>query len=202
MKKLKIAVTGGIGSGKSSLCAFFKEKGYPVFYSDSVAKELMVNSAEIKKKIIKHFGKESYSGEKLNREYLAGKVFSDPAKTELINSIVHPATTLEIQKRIEKEFLKKDIVFVESALVYEAKIHKNFNYVILVASSDENKIERVTKRDKSAPGSVMERINSQIPDEKKKLKADFVINNDSSLEELKMRGELILKVIENISKGE
>lgn len=202
MKKLKVAVTGGIGSGKSSLCALFKEKGYPVFSSDAVAKELMTGNPDIKKKIIKHFGKDSYTGEKLNREFLASKVFSNPEKTELINSIVHPATTEEIQNRIEKEFRKKDIVFVESALVYEAKIHKKFDYVILVASSDENKLARVTKRDKAAAASVEARMNSQIPDDKKKLRADFVINNDSTLEDLQKRGEFILAVIESISKGE
>lgn len=202
MKKLKIAVTGGIGSGKSSLCKLFINRGYAVFSSDAVAKEIMVLDEGVKKKIIKHFGKESYSDNKLNTEYLSKKVFSDPEKTALINSIVHPATTGAIQKRIEKEFEKKDIVFVESALVYEAKIHKNFDYVILVYSTDEEKISRVAKRDKVTPESILARMANQIPDDKKKLKADFVINNDSSVNELVKRGEFILKILESISIGE
>lgn len=202
MKKLKVAVTGGIGSGKSSLCKLFLDRGYPVFYSDAVAKDIMSNDDGVKKKIIKHFGKEAYLDNKLNTEYLAKKVFSNPEKTALINSIVHPATTSAIQKRIEKEFEKYNIVFIESALVYEAKIHKNFDYVILVYSADENKIARVTKRDKVDAGSVLERLANQIPDDKKKLKADFVINNDSSIKDLLSRGEFILKIIESISVGE
>ena len=202
MRKLKIAVTGGIGSGKTALCRFFQSRGYKVFFSDAVAKDIMASDAGVKKKIIKHFGKEAYNGSGLNKEYLASKVFTDPEKTKLINSIVHPATTLAVQKMIEKEFETKNIAFVESALVYEAKIDKNFDYVILVTSPDEAKIERVTARDKVSADRVIERMNNQIPDDKKKQRADFVINNNSTLEELEKRGEFILRLIESISSGE
>lgn len=202
MKKLKVAVTGGIGSGKSSLCTVFLNHGYTVLSSDLVAKEVMTGNAGVKKQIIKCFGAESYISDKLNIPFLAKEVFSDPEKTNQINAIVHPATTLEVGKRMEKEFLKKDIVFVESALIYEAKIHKNFDYVILAYSEDQDKISRVTKRDKVTPDSVIARINNQIPDEKKKARADFIIKNDSTLDELYKRGEFILKIIEDISKGE
>jgi dephospho-CoA kinase len=202
MKKLKVAVTGGIGSGKTSLCSLFAGLGYTVLSSDTVAKEIMIQNAGVKKQIIKNFGSESYIDGKLNKEYLAKKVFSNPEKTELINSIVHPAAIKEMELRISKEFLKKDIVFVESALVYEAKIHKNFDYVILVAAGDEEKTARVVKRDNVKPDSVIERMNNQIPDEEKKKRADFIINNDSTTDDLKKRGELILRIIESISKGE
>jgi dephospho-CoA kinase len=202
MKKLKVAVTGGIGSGKSSLCNVFKNHGYAILSSDLTAKEIMIHNAEVKKQIIKCFGKESYISDKLNIQHLSKEVFSNPEKTIQINSIVHPATIREIQKQIEKEFEKKDIVFVESALIYEAKIHKNFDFVILVYSDDNEKITRVTKRDNVNPDSVIARINNQIPDEKKKTRADFIINNNSTLDELVKRGEFILKIIENISKGE
>lgn len=202
MKKLKVAVTGGIGSGKSSLCSLISNLGYTVLSSDAVAKEIMIQNAEVKKKIIKHFGKESYIDGNINKEYLAKKVFSNPEKTELINSIVHPATVKEMQAIIQKEFLKRDIVFIESALIYEAKIQKNFDYVILVSTGDEEKVARVVKRDNVKPDSVIERINSQIPDEEKKKLADFIINNDSTIEELNKRGEFILRIIESISKGE
>jgi dephospho-CoA kinase len=202
MKKLKVAVTGGIGSGKTSLCNVFTNHGYTVLYSDVIAKEIMIHNAEVKKQIIKSFGKESYIADKLNIQFLSKQVFSDPEKTCQMNSIVHPATSQEVQAHIEKEFIKKDIVFVESALIYEAKIHKNFDYVILVLSNDEEKVLRVVKRDNVDSGSVIARINSQIPDEKKKTRADFIIKNDSSLDELIKRGEMILKIIENISKGE
>lgn len=202
MKKLQVAVTGGIGSGKSSLCSLYASLGYTVLSSDEVAKEIMIQNEGVKKKIIKHFGSESYTGGSINKEYLAKKIFSNPEKTELINSIVHPATVKEMQSRIQKEFLKKDIVFVESALIYEAKIHKNFDYVILVLSVDKDKIARVTKRDNVKPESVIERMNNQIPDEKKKEKADFVINNNTTIEDLKNRGRFILNIIESISKGE
>ena len=202
MKKLKVAVTGGMGSGKTSLCNVFKNKGYTVLSSDAVAKEIMNSNTEVKKQIIKCFGKESYSDGKLNIPFLAKQVFSNPEKTAQINSIVHPATAKEVQILIEKEFSKRSLVFVESALIYEAKIHKNFDYVILVYSEDEEKISRVVKRDKVNPESVIERINSQIPDEKKKTRADFIIKNDSTLNDLIKRGEFILKIIEDISKGE
>lgn len=202
MKKLKVAVTGGIGSGKSSLCSLFQNHGYTVLSSDLIAKDVMMNNAEVKKKIITHFGKDSYKEGTINKEYLAKKVFSDQEKTALINSIVHPATVKEIQKKIEKEFIKSNIVFVESALVYEAKLQKNFDYIILVFSDDTEKINRVTKRDSVSSGSVVERMNNQIPDEDKKTRADFIINNDSTLGELLKRGEFVLRIIESISKGD
>lgn len=202
MKKLKVAVTGGIGSGKSCLCSFYSSLGYPVLSSDAVAKEIMVQNAGVKKQIKKHFGEESYNDGNIDKEYLAKKVFSDPEKTSLINSIVHPAAIKEMELRIKSEFIAKDIVFVESALVYEAEIEKNFDFVILVLSDDKEKITRVTKRDNVKAGAVIARINSQIPDEEKKDMVDFVIKNDSTLEELKKRGEFILKILEGISKGD
>lgn len=202
MRKLKVAVTGGIGSGKTSLCTFFSSLGYTVLSADNIAKEIMVQNAGVKKQIIKQFGNESYIDGNLNKAYLAEKVFSDPEKNALINSIVHPATVKEMELRINKEFLTKDIVLVESALIYEADIDKNFDYVILVLTGDKDKIARVTKRDKVKPDSVIERMNNQIPDEEKKEWADFVIKNDSTIEELNKRGEFILKIIQSISKGD
>lgn len=202
MKKLKVAVTGGIGSGKSCLCGYYSSLGYTVLSSDAVAKDIMVQNAGVKKQIIKHFGEESYNDGNINKEYLAKKVFSNPEKTALINSIVHPAVIKEMDLRIKNDSAAKDVVFVESALVYEAEIDKNFDYVILVLSDDKDKIARVSKRDNVKAGPVIARINSQIPDAEKKDLADFVIKNDSTIDELKKRGEFILKIIESISKGD
>jgi len=192
--KLRIAVTGGIGGGKSTFCNYMIKKGYPVLSADELAKEILVRDKEVKEKIIKIFGKESYRNGRLNNAYLADKVFSDPKAVKKINSIVHPKVITEIEVLADKALKKNKAVFVEAALIFEAGMEEMFDYIVLVTADEEIKKKRVVE--KGIPEKEYEkRQANQIPDEKKKKKADFVFENNSTTEDLYAKAELFLKII-------
>ncbi|MBL1214517.1 MAG: dephospho-CoA kinase [Ignavibacteriae bacterium] len=198
MKKIKVGITGGIGTGKTTAANLFKEKGYQVFSADDIAKEIMVSDESVIEKIKTEFGEESFQDGELNKKYLAENVFSDEAKILLINSIVHPPTLEKIETGMNEALMKEDIVFAESALIFEAEFETMFDYIILVTSTDENKIERVMKSRKISREEVIKRINNQMPDDEKRKGSDFVIENNSTLEDLKSKAEFILSLIENM----
>ncbi|MCX6170598.1 MAG: dephospho-CoA kinase [Ignavibacteriales bacterium] len=199
-KKLKIAVTGGIGSGKSLVTTIIEKSGYPVIRSDEVAKELMRKDEAIKRKIIKEFGPPSYNEKGLNTKYLAENIFTHPQKVEKINSIVHPPTINKIEELTSQLFLKSKIVFVESALIYEANIQDWFDYVILIYADEATRIARVMKRETITQEDLRNRIGSQISDEQKKGAADFVIENNSTTAELEKRTLFILNILKAIAE--
>ncbi|MDZ7763459.1 MAG: dephospho-CoA kinase [Melioribacteraceae bacterium] len=144
-KKLKIAVTGGIGSGKSTVCDIFRSHGYPVLNADQISKEILSTSQKVKEKIISHFGKDSFENDKPNKEYLADKVFNNQEKLKVLNSILHPPTIEKISNEMQKFLITKKIVFVEAALIYEANMEDMFNHVLMVASPESNRIERIKR---------------------------------------------------------
>ena len=198
-KKLKVAVTGGIGSGKSTVCDYFREQGYKVIVSDDVAKDVLSSDENVKKNIIKNFGEESFANGKLNRKYLADKVFPHEKNVEIINSIVHPPTIRLINKMVNAELQKSNLVFVESALIFEAKMNKDYDHIILVTSEDKDKIKRVVERDNVSADKVKKRLNNQIPEEQKKSKVDFVIENKSNIDDLKMRAAFVLSILKSLT---
>lgn len=167
--------------------------GYPVFYSDSVAKNLIVNNLEVKQQIISLLGDESYlkSGE-LNRAYLAQQIFSDKNKLENINQIVHPAVKKAFFVWIEKQ--GSSLVFYESAILFETESYKDFDKVILVIASKETKIKRILKRDNSTIQNIEKRMINQWSDDQKILLTDYIITNNED----SMLIEQINEVIENL----
>ncbi len=193
-KKLKIAVTGGIGGGKSSFCKFISEKGFPVLYADDIAKDILVTSKDVKLQIIKTFGKEAYSDGKLNNRFLAEKVFSSPSRVKKINAIVHPVVISVIESMMKNLLQKNNTVFVEAALIFEAKMEKIFDYVILVTADEEVRKDRLLKKGISGEEFEQRKLN-QIPDEKKKKKSDFVFINNGSEDELHQKAGIFLKII-------
>jgi dephospho-CoA kinase len=194
MKKLKIAVTGGIGGGKSSFCKFIAEKGYPVFSADEISKEILKKHPAVKKAIIKVFGKESYINGEVNKKYLAEKVFSNPSAVKKINSIVHPAVISELDELMKESLKKNDLVFVEAALIYEAKMEEMFDYVLVITTDELIRKLRAAKKgiDES---EFYRRSENQIPDEKKRKKADFVFENNTSESDLRKKAEMFLSLI-------
>ncbi len=194
-KKLKIAITGGIGSGKSSVSKIVESFGFPVIRADDLAKELMLKDESIKKKIIKTFGKESFTENGINTQYLADNVFSNKDKVDKINSIIHPPTIKKIEEISKKLFEKHNLVFVESALVYEAKIQKLFDYIILIYAEEEIRIARKIENDNMNRLDVEKRMSFQIPDEKKTDRAHFVIDNNSTFDKLETRTKFIIELI-------
>ncbi len=197
-KKLKIAVTGGIGSGKSEFCKMLEQNGYKVLYADIIAKEVLSNNPKVRKAIVAEFEKESFINDKPNIKFLSDKVFSDPGKVLIINSIIHPVV-IKLQNERMKEILKtEDAAFVEAALIFEAGIEDEFDYLILINSSDENKIKRVLAKGKLTEEEIRKRIENQIPDEEKKEAVDFVFDNNGSLDELKQKFSIFLIILKSL----
>jgi dephospho-CoA kinase len=197
----RIAVTGNIGSGKSVFCKILVDAGYLVINADELSKELLATNENLKSKIIQVFGKESYVNGQINKKYIADKVFSSPININKINSMVHPVVISEIEKIfIEKEG-KEKIIFVEAALIYEAKMENLFDYIVLISSEEEIRKERKTKNGDMTAEEFYKRNSNQLPNDNKKMKADFVFENNSSLEELKRKAELLLHLIYREGNG-
>lgn len=179
-KILLIGITGGIGSGKSTVAKIFNILGIPVYSADDRAKWLMSNDPDLKDQIIANFGKESYFEDgSLNRSYLASRVFNDEEKISIINSFVHPA----VKKDFEKWVLNHNSPYVlkEAALLFESGSYKDLDKVINVSAPLKIRINRVLLRDpQRSENQINDIINKQLPDEEKNLKADFVIKNSDN----------------------
>ncbi len=197
IKKIRVGITGSIGSGKSVFCSMLREKGFPVIDVDLLSKQLLVADNKIKSRIIKEFGKEAYTGGVLNNKFLAGKVFSDPAKVLLINSIVHPAVKERLAKQMTEMLRDKNAVFAEAALIYEADMENMFDYIVLLTSDPGLRMKRKTSggfTEKDFAG----RDRNQIPDSEKKKRADFIFENNGTLKELEIKTELFVKILEGL----
>lgn len=173
---LKVGITGGIGSGKSTVSKIFEVLGVPVYYADEAAKRLMHENEGLKKKIQEHFGLEAYENNLLNRKYIAGIVFNAPEKLELLNSIVHPATLQDAADWMQLQTAPYSIK--EAALIFESGSQQQLDYVIGVYTPTPLRIQRVMHRDGVSREEVQKRINEQIDEEIKMRLCDFVINNN------------------------
>ncbi|MDR3609305.1 MAG: dephospho-CoA kinase [Ignavibacteriaceae bacterium] len=192
--KRKIGITGGIGSGKSVFSAALKEKGFPVILADDIAKEILANDPEVRAMIIKEFGQLAFPGNKLDRKYLAEKVFPDPVKVEIINSIIHPPAIQKINSLMKSELLKQNIVFVEAALIYESELEGMFDLIVLITAEDEIKMKRKIAQGMSE-SDFLTRLQHQIKDEEKAKIADFIFINNGDKKDLYKKAELLLKLI-------
>src|SRR5665213_1425720 len=173
---LRIGITGGIGSGKSTVSNIFSVLGIPVYDSDSASKRLMEEDTELKKKIIQSFGEESYSKGNLNRKYLSEQVFTDQKKIELLNSIVHPATIKDAEEWMIKQ--KAPYTIKEAALIFESGSNKLLDLVIGVSSPLPLRIERTIQRGNISEAQVKARIKLQMNEEEKMRLCNYVIFND------------------------
>jgi len=190
-----IGLTGGIGSGKSTVANLFMSKGVPVYIADTEAKKLM-ETRKIIAKITKVFGNDILVNSKIDRPKLAKLVFNNPEKLSELNNIVHP----EVQKHFQNWLKnKKDFPFVikEAAILFETGGNKQCDKVITVVAPQELRIQRVKERDKVTREDVLERINNQWTDEMKILVSDFVIEN-IDIESTKSKVDEILKELNNL----
>jgi len=197
-KSLKIAVTGGIGSGKSTFCDYLSSKGFPLLKADDISKEILASDAEVKKKIIKAFGEGSFKDGKPNKIYLAEKVFSNPANVIKINSVLHPKVIKKTEELLSELSEKNKLIFVEAALIYEADMEDLFDYVVLVTADEKIRMERKTKLDNFSEKTFVERNQNQIPDEEKKKRADFIFENNTGVDELKAKADLLIKILNEL----
>jgi len=178
---IKVGITGGIGSGKSTVCKVFKTMGIPVFEADLVAKQLMNNDPELRKQLIHLFGSSVYqSDQTIDRKYLAGIVFSNPSLLAKLNEVVHPA----VRKTFDDWFLNQNSPYVihEAAILFESGFYKIMDKTITVVTDELERIDRVIKRDHITVEMVRQRMKNQWNDEQRIKLADFVIgNNDNQL---------------------
>jgi len=174
---LKVGITGGIGSGKSTVAAIFSILNIPIYFADERAKWLMNNDIDLRKKILDAFGEESYSPSgDLNRTFLAKVVFSDPKKVKQINEMVHPAVGKDFNDWVTNQ--TSPYVLKEAALIFETGGEKLLDYVINVSAPLRIRVSRVIMRDTHrSEAQINQIIDQQLPDEEKNEKSDFVIKN-------------------------
>ena len=173
----KIGLTGGIGSGKSTVASIFSQLGVPVFNSDFIARELQDNDPALKKNIQTIFGSEIYNNGKLDRVQLAGIVFTDKNKLDQLTAIVHPAVAQAFDTFCEVHKNAKYIL-KEAAILFEIGDDQNLDSMLVVAAPFELRLSRVTKRDGITEEQVLKRLANQFSQDEIIKKADFVIVND------------------------
>ena len=173
---LKVGITGGIGSGKSTVAHIFETLGIPVYYADAAAKKLMNEDAGLKQQVQQLFGKGAYTNGQLNRVFVAAQVFNNPEKLALLNSIVHPATIADAEKWMQQQ--SAPYAIKEAALIFESGAQENLEKVIGVFASKAIRIKRVMDRDGITREEVLARMNKQINETIKMRLCNYVITND------------------------
>ncbi|GAB1450167.1 dephospho-CoA kinase [Draconibacterium sp.] len=175
---LKIGVTGGIGSGKSTVCLIFKMLGIPVFEADLVAKKLINSNEEIRAGLLLLFGNKIYDDNNLlNRKMLADLIFNDDNLLEKVNNLVHPAVRNDFIHWVEKQ--NADYVIHEAAILFESGFYKMMDFTVLVSAPIEMRIDRVVERDNIKAEMVESRIKKQWTDEEKRKLASIELVNDN-----------------------
>ena len=172
----KAGITGGIGSGKSTVAKIFEVLGIPVYYADAAAKRLMQEDAELRDRIMTSFGKHIYPDGKLDRKALASVVFSDKQKLQLLNSFVHPATIQDGEAWATRQ--TSAYVLREAALLFESGVHKLLDCMIGISAPIDLRINRVMDRDKITREQVQHRIDNQMDEALKMERCDYVLFND------------------------
>jgi dephospho-CoA kinase len=176
---LKIGITGGIGSGKSTICRLFEKLGIPVYYADDRAKWILQHDPVVKEKLIKLLGAEAFFVDGgLNKGYLAGKVFENRPLLQQLNDLVHPAVAIDSKKWFEEQAEEGfRYALKEAALIFESGADKHLDKVILITAPEKVRIKRVIERDQVTQESVMKRMQNQLTDEEKIKHADYIIEN-------------------------
>ncbi|RYY48979.1 MAG: dephospho-CoA kinase [Chitinophagaceae bacterium] len=175
---IRVGLTGGIGSGKTTVAKVFETLGIPVYYADDRAKFIMNSDAGLRSRIAATFGQESYIKGQLNRAHLAAQVFNNAEQLALLNSIVHPVTIADAETWMQQQ--QTPYAVKEAALIFEAGVYKHLDYVIGVTAPEEMRIARVMQRDNIPADKVKERMSKQMDDSKKMKLCDFVIYNDET----------------------
>lgn len=173
---LKVGITGGIGSGKTTVIKIFETLGIPVFDADTAAKYAMHENADVKKKIVELFGENAYINNELERKYIAGIVFNDALKLEQLNAIVHPVTIAMAEEWMQKQ--TSPYVLKEAAILFESGAAAGLDFIIGVFAPQHIRIQRAMQRDNVTREEVLKRMAKQIDEYMKMKLCDFVITND------------------------
>ena len=196
---IKVGLTGGIGSGKSTVSKILISKGFSVYNSDNRAKWLMNNDDNLKSNIISIFGDKAYLKGSLNRKYLSAKVFNDSLKLKALNNLVHPLVAIDFKNWLLHQ-KSKDFVFKEAAILVESGAYKEMDKIIVVSCPENIRLERVLKRDGNSPELVKKRMQNQISETEKINHADFVVKNNGSESDLVLEVEFVISELKNLNK--
>ena len=174
---LKIGITGGIGSGKTTVCHVFELLGIPVYYADEAARKILMSDPDIKDKIVRSFGDGVLDDHKtLNRKKIAQLVFGSAEKLSTLNAIIHPAVALDFQKWLKNH--PAGYIVKEAAILFETGTDKQLDKIVTVIAPEEIRISRVVKRDRINEDAVRIRIHTQLSDEEKIKRSAYVLVND------------------------
>lgn len=190
-----VGLTGGIGSGKTTVAQLFETMGCVIYNSDDRAKQLYYTPS-VKKQVINLLGNDAYLNEhEINKDFISQKVFSNSQLLEQLNNIIHPAVKADFIL-FQSKYNPETLIIKETALLFETGIYKNVDYSILITAPLQIKIERVTKRNAISEKEILKRMSSQWTDEQKKPLANFIIINDNTHPLIPQ----VLKIIQTIKK--
>ncbi|WP_369713240.1 dephospho-CoA kinase [Leptotrichia sp. HSP-342] len=200
MKKVVIGLTGGIGTGKSTVSQILKEKKFPVIDLDVISHEV-IKFPKVVEKIVENFGKEvlEYNNTGnwiVSREKLGRVIFGNREKRLILNSIMHPEILRIMREKILECKKENKIIFVEIQLLFEVQWEKEFDYILLVSAEKETQIKRILARDNRSKEEALSIINSQMSLDEKKKRSDYVIENDGNSQDLEKKVDDFLKKIE------
>ena len=170
-----VGLTGGIGSGKTTVANYFKDLGVPVYIADIEAKGLMKRSKVIRRKLTQLFGEKAYLGKELNKPFIANKIFNEKSLLEKMNAIVHPKVGTHFRRWLKRQ--DGPYVIKEAAIIFENNSYKSYDFIITVVTPKKLRLERVVKRDDSSEEKVKAIMKNQWDDDAKTKLSDFVINN-------------------------
>ena len=191
---IKLGITGGIGAGKSVVASFLKAIGIPVYIADDESKKLTSTSSLIKEQLIKQFGDELFTGGILNKALLASLIFENKDNLKVVNSIIHPEVMADFEAWSIKHADKK-LVAIEAAILFESGFDKTVDLVVTVTAPQEERIERILKRNKTTREEILSRMSNQLPDEEKCKRSDFVIYNDNDRAIIPQIEKMLLLII-------
>jgi dephospho-CoA kinase len=197
----KIGITGGIGSGKTTVCKIFESLDVPIYYADAQAKRIMASSPTVKQQLKTLLGNEAYfKNGKPDRKYISSKIFTDKSLLSGINNIVHPAVHADAERWMEKIKAEGMTTYIikEAALLVETGSYKALDALIVVACPEETRIKRVMARDKLSHSEVLNKIKNQLPESEKIKVADFVIINDGTKPLISQVWQIHKKLTKNV----
>lgn len=199
-KKIVVGITGGIGSGKTEVCKMLARRGFKVYNSDMIAKDLYGRSTKLVNDIVKVFGKDilNYKG-KIHLPKLKEKIFSSKKNYQAINKIVHPVVIDYLRREARKS--KFDVIIIESALLFESGFNRSFDYVVTVYSNKKNRVGRLMLRDEANSSEIEKLMKFQIDEKKKMAMSDFVLMNNRTLKDLKVQVDFLSTVLKSMAKN-
>ena len=201
-----IGLTGGIGTGKSTVSQILREKNFPVIDLDTISHEV-IKFPKVVEKIVENFGKEILESDdfgkyNISREKLGKIIFGNKQKRLILNSIMHPEILRAMREKILEYKKESKIVFVEIELLFEVEWEKEFDYILLVSAEKSTQVQRILDRDRRSEEEALNIINSQMSLDEKKKKSNFVIENDRNILDLEKKVDEFLKKIEFENKVE